>query len=153
MKTCARADCREELRRRLRALEPDASRRWGTMTAPQMVCHLIDAGRMATGRLDVASLATPVRRTLVKWIALYAPMPFPRGIQTVPELDQRAGAGSTPSTFADDVATVERLLDEMAAWPAGQPWPRHPFFGRMSPRAWLRWAYLHTDHHLRQFGA
>ena len=35
----------------------------------------------------------------------------------------------------------------------GAPWPRHPIFGRMSQRAWLRWAYLHMDHHLRQFGA
>jgi hypothetical protein len=25
-------------------------------------------------------------------------------------------------------------------------------FGRMSQAAWLRWAYLHMDHHLRQFG-
>ena len=30
---------------------------------------------------------------------------------------------------------------------------RHPFFGAMSPNQWLRWGYLHTDHHLRQFGA
>ena len=24
--------------------------------------------------------------------------------------------------------------------------------GTLSEAAWLRWAYLHTDHHLRQFG-
>ena len=29
----------------------------------------------------------------------------------------------------------------------------HPLFGRMSEAAWLRWGYLHVDHHLRQFGA
>jgi hypothetical protein len=29
----------------------------------------------------------------------------------------------------------------------------HPLFGRMSDADWLRWAYLHADHHLRQFGA
>jgi hypothetical protein len=29
----------------------------------------------------------------------------------------------------------------------------HPLFGAMSAAAWLRWAYLHLDHHLRQFGA
>jgi hypothetical protein len=152
MKTCARADCRDELRRRLRALGPESPRRWGTMTAPQMVCHLIDAGRMATGRSEVASLATPLRRTVVKWLALYAPLRWPSGIQTVPELDQVAGAGTSPSEFAADIAEVERLLDEIAEWPAGTPWPAHPIFGRMSHRAWLRWAYLHTDHHLRQFG-
>ena len=29
----------------------------------------------------------------------------------------------------------------------------HPIFGRLSRTAWLRWGYLHIDHHLRQFGA
>jgi len=29
----------------------------------------------------------------------------------------------------------------------------HPIFGWMSEASWMRWAYLHTDHHLRQFGA
>jgi len=28
----------------------------------------------------------------------------------------------------------------------------HPIFGRMSLWEWQRWGYLHTDHHLRQFG-
>jgi hypothetical protein len=32
-------------------------------------------------------------------------------------------------------------------------WQVHPLFGGMSDGAWLRWAYLHIDHHLRQFGA
>jgi hypothetical protein len=153
MKSCADAACRNALRQRLRALSPAMPRRWGTMTAHQMVCHLGDSGRMATGRAEVASQATPVRRTLVKWIALYTPMRWPPGIRTVPELDQVAGAGTGPADFAADVATVEALLEEMVAWPADQPRPPHPIFGRLSHAAWLRWAYLHIDHHLRQFGA
>jgi hypothetical protein len=28
----------------------------------------------------------------------------------------------------------------------------HSFFGRLSRTEWLRWGYLHMDHHLRQFG-
>ena len=28
----------------------------------------------------------------------------------------------------------------------------HAMFGTMSPEDWMRWGYLHTDHHLRQFG-
>ena len=30
--------------------------------------------------------------------------------------------------------------------------PAHGFFGTMSVADWQRWAYKHTDHHLRQFG-
>jgi hypothetical protein len=28
----------------------------------------------------------------------------------------------------------------------------HGAFGPMTPADWHRWAYRHTDHHLRQFG-
>jgi hypothetical protein len=28
----------------------------------------------------------------------------------------------------------------------------HPFFGQMTEKEWMRWGYLHADHHLRQFG-
>jgi hypothetical protein len=27
-----------------------------------------------------------------------------------------------------------------------------PLFGELTPYQWLRWGYLHADHHLRQFG-
>ena len=30
--------------------------------------------------------------------------------------------------------------------------PSHPMFGPMTPEDWMRWGYLHADHHLRQFG-
>ena len=29
---------------------------------------------------------------------------------------------------------------------------RHPYFGAMTRAEWLRWGWLHADHHLRQFG-
>jgi hypothetical protein len=29
---------------------------------------------------------------------------------------------------------------------------RHPIFGELTEREWMRWGYLHTDHHFRQFG-
>jgi len=31
-------------------------------------------------------------------------------------------------------------------------WRRHPLFDEMSERDWMRWGYLHADHHFRQFG-
>ena len=150
MKTFARADCRAEIVRRLRLVRADSVRRWGTMTPHQMVCHCADACRMARGEVAPADIASVATRTVIKWIALYAPMRWPAGIQTVAEFDQQT-AGTPPEDFAGDVATLETLLGQIG--PRDAPWPRHPIFGRMSQRAWLRWAYLHMDHHLRQFGA
>lgn len=152
MKTFARDECRDEILRRLAQVRVDSARRWGTMTPHQMICHCADACRMACGDAAPADISSAATRSIVKWIALYAPMRWPSGIQTVAEFDQRT-AGTKPGAFGADVATLATLLGRIGPRADGQPWPRHPIFGRMSQRDWLRWAWLHMDHHLRQFGA
>jgi hypothetical protein len=121
------------------------------MSAHQMICHLADASRMATGALRVTGASGRARPLLMKLVALYLPLPWPQGITTSPEIDQLCG-GTKPSGFDADVIEVEKLLEALAARAANAEWPVHPVFGRMSHAAWMRWAYLHTDHHLRQFG-
>ena len=150
MKTLAHPQDREELVRRLRQARPDSAARWGRMSAHQMICHLADAFRMATGAKEVSDGSGLLQRTFVKWVALYAPLAWPAGIPTRPEVDQSIG-GTKPLDFALDAAEAESLLMKTAAQDR-RVWPVHPIFGAMSHRAWLRWAYLHTDHHLRQFG-
>lgn len=152
MKTLARRECQAEIVRRLRAVRPESARLWGQMSAHQMICHLADGLRMAAGEKPVTGASGRFKGTFVKWIALYLPLRWPPGIPTSPEIDQRCG-GTTPLDFAADVAEVEARLEDMAARAKDVVWPRHPVFGRMSRAAWLRWAYVHTDHHLRQFGA
>ena len=151
MKTLARQRDKAELVDRLRALRPDSVRRWGRMSVHQMVCHLCDAFRMATGEKPVRSVTSPFRRTMLKWFALYAPVPWPHGIPTRPELDQER-LGTTPAEFRADVAQLEALLDRLTAHPRDFDWHEHTLLGSMSEAAWLRWGYLHVDHHLRQFG-
>jgi Protein of unknown function (DUF1569) len=107
---------------------------------------------MMTGEKAVSPAASPITRTVVKWIALYTPLQWPPGILTRPEIDQMR-AGTKPDDFERDVATLQATLAGLNVRGKGATWPAHPIFGRMSERAWFRWAYLHTDHHLRQFGA
>jgi hypothetical protein len=151
MKTLARSDCTAELIRRLQSLRPDSERRWGRMNVHQMVCHLGDACRMALGRKHVSDDTGLLKRTLIKWLALYVPLRWRPGIVTRPEIDQQV-SGTSPSDFAADIEEAGSLLKAIAARGLSGPWPDHPVFGRMSAADWLRWAYLHTDHHLRQFG-
>ena len=122
------------------------------MSAHQMICHLSDSCRVATGEKVASDASSLLQRTMVKWIALYLPLRWPPGIPTRPEVDQQFG-GTRPGEFASDVAELEALLAFIATREKGGDWPVHPIFGRMSQANWLRWAYLHTDHHLRQFGA
>jgi hypothetical protein len=152
MKSLARPADKEEILRRLLVVRPESARRWGRMSAHQMVCHLADAYRMATREKDVSGMPSLLERTVVKWYALYLPLPWPAGIDTRPEIDQECG-GTSPLDFAVDVACVQALVERLTASTAGLEWPSHPIFGRLSARAWLRWGYLHADHHLRQFGA
>lgn len=150
MNTLARERDRDELLQRLRLLRPDSVRRWGRMSVHQMVCHLIDSFRMATGEKPVTCTPGLHQRTVIKWIAIYLPLQWPRGITTAPEVDQEIG-GTPPADFARDLVELEALVKGVAAR-RGASWPLHPIFGRMSEREWLRWSYLHVDHHLRQFG-
>ena len=153
MKTLARPADKAEVLRRLKDVGPDSARCWGRMSAPQMVCHLGDAFRMALGQKAVSHVAGLLGRTVVKWIALYAPLPWPRGLLTRPEIDQQLAGCTKPGDFAADVRQVEALVVLFTAPRADFEWPSHPIFGKMSKGDWMRWGYLHMDHHLRQFGA
>ena len=88
MKSLQDSAIREDIGQRLRRLSVDSARQWGKMTVSQTVCHLADAYRMAVGDHKVADVSTLWTRTGLKWIVLYAPMPWPKGVRTFPELNQ-----------------------------------------------------------------
>ena len=151
MKTLARQRDKAEILRRLKEVRPESVRRWGRMSAHQMVCHLSDSFRVVTGQKPVSHSTSVLHRTIVKWIVLYFPLPWPAGIATRPEIDQELG-GTRPVDFAADVAELEALVELITTQTRAFDWQMHPIFGHVSEAAWLRWAYLHMDHHLRQFG-
>jgi hypothetical protein len=100
VRTFARPLDHADVLRRLASLTPDRERRWGRMSAHEAVCHMADAFRMATGALPVVATGRLPHRTILKWVVLYAPVRWPTGIRSSPELDQAEGAGSRPSDFA-----------------------------------------------------
>jgi hypothetical protein len=152
MKSLAAPEQTYALLVRLGQVHADSERRWGRMDAHQMICHLADACRMALGDKPVRDVSSVATRTLIKWMALYQPQPWPPGLVTRPEIDQTAG-GTAPTTFAGDVEILRGLVRRLGNAPRDFAWPIHPVFGRLSWAQWMRWGYLHTDHHLRQFGA
>ena len=149
MKTLLSPRDRNEVLDRLTKVRPDSQRRWGSMSAPQMVCHLSDSFRAALGEKYVSSSSTFLKRTLMKWAALWLPLPWPHGIKTRPESDQQQG-GTLPTEFSSDLEKLRILLERFCA-SEGEFAP-HPMFGQMSRTERMRHAYLHMDHHLRQFG-
>ena len=123
------------------------------MSAHQMICHLNDSFRAVMGEREVSSACGVLQRTVIRAIALHVPLRWPPGVATRPEIDQQSG-GTAPTDFVSDVADLEALVGRFTAMvQEGGTLRPHPIFGPLTRREWLRWGYLHTDHHLRQFGA
>jgi hypothetical protein len=139
-----RAGCCERIAR----LDPNVNPKWGRMTVHQMVGHLNDSFLVGTGERYASPATNLFTRTVVKWIALRTPVPWPKGTPTRPEIEQGRG-GTPPSDWERDRA---ELRASILAFAERQTFGVHPIFGEMAPRDWQSWGYRHVDHHLRQFG-
>ena len=115
-----------------------------------MVCHLCDSYKIALGEKSVSMATGFLQRTLIKFLALQAPMKWPHGTPTRPEVEQGVG-GSAPVEFERDRGELLSLINRFCS-SAIDLKIQHPFFGPMTRPEWMRWGYLHADHHLRQFG-
>jgi hypothetical protein len=116
-----------------------------------MLCHLSDSFLICMGERQVSSASGIFQRTVIKFAALYAPFKWPKGVPTRPEVEQGVG-GSAPIEFERDRSVLIKTMERF--WRPDRDHIRspHPIFGDMRDREWLRWGYLHVDHHLRQFG-
>ena len=152
MKTLANPADKNEVLTRLASIGPQTQRRWGTMSASQMICHVSDAFLGVMGDKPMETPRGLNLWPLMKSWVLYAPFKWPPGVPTRPEFDQRIG-GTPPSQFGGDLCTLLAAIDKFTAQPRAFQFRPHPMFRQMSEKEWMRWGYLHTDHHLRQFGA
>jgi hypothetical protein len=152
MKLLSDSACRQELLARLAMVRPETPRRWGKMNASQMICHLNDC---FLGIMGDRPMEIPIGFSFwpfLKWLSLYAPMKWPKGVPTRLEFDQQAGGGTPPAQFESDKRSLLQSMEKFAGQPRSFSFRPHPMFKEMSETDWMRWGYLHVDHHLRQFG-
>jgi Protein of unknown function (DUF1569) len=156
-RTLANPADKQQIAARVQRIQPSNARLWGKMTAPQMVCHLADSFRAVMGlkpwsteRISVTPV--PMPDWFVKWVAFDLPLKWPKGTPTRPEVDPERG-GTPPGDFLADRSELLQLLERFTRQPRGFEWQQHPIFGPLTDAEWMRWGYLHMDHHLRQFGS
>jgi hypothetical protein len=147
---------KQQIITRLGKIQPTSVRQWGKMSAPQMICHLADSFRVTTGEKPweltrVRVTPIPVPLWFLKWVALDLPLQWPHGTPTRPEVDAES-SGTRPADFEADCRELLRLLERFTRQPREFQWQPHPIFGPLSDAEWMRWGYLHMDHHFRQFG-
>lgn len=151
MKLLSNQEDKQEILARLEKVKHNNKRMWGKMTPHQMICHLNDSFKGVIGEKPVTLKVNILGKTVVKYLALYVPIPWPKGIQTMPEIDQEKG-GTPPKEFEKDHKELKSFIERVTKEKKDFTWKQHPIFGEMTEQDWQRWAYLHIDHHLRQFG-
>jgi hypothetical protein len=146
MKSVFNPAVHRELQERVQRLKPRQEAQWGKMSAAQMVAHLTDSLRMASGELECTPKKVPIRFSPLKELVLYV-LPIPKGVPTVPELIARK-----PGEWTAEIADLREQLNGLVERGAEALAPSHPAFGALSPKQWGVLVYRHMDHHLRQFG-
>lgn len=145
MPSLLKPDDRDAILVRLSRLTPEHRARWGSLTAPAMLCHLGDQLAVALGDIPVIRHDTALTRFLGKYVVIRTPMkPPPNRARTAPEM-----MITRPSDWPSDMA---RCRDLAARASAGRLPGIHPLFGPLTPGDWGVLCWKHMDHHLRQFG-
>ena len=151
MSSLADAAARAEILTRLKNLRADSPRQWGKMTASEMLCHLNDSFLVSFGEKHVSPATGLFQRTVIKYVALNVSLPWPKNVETRPELTQGRG-GTAPQPFEEDRARLAATIRRFCVPDPKLGTASHPIFGPMTLKEWMRWGFLHCDHHFRQFG-
>jgi hypothetical protein len=147
MKTFFNERDRAEIVARLKNLEPDAPRRWGSLDAPRMVAHLTDQMRICLGDKSAAPLPGVFRWPGIRYLTLHV-LPWPRGrVKGPPE-----AFTTEPESWSEDLAGLLSLVERFAGEDPNRTWPEHAMFGAMSGEDWGRFCHKHFEFHLQQFG-
>lgn len=134
---------------RIHNLRGDAKPRWGTLTPASMLQHC----RIVTEAILLQKPSTQ-RPGLKQWmlqnLVLGGVVKIPRGRPMPSHIAERMAAAGVAS-FEAECLRLHHAIEAFASF-EGRLNGAHPHFGRMSHPDWGRFAWVHLDHHLRQFG-
>ena len=135
----------------LKKLTPDTPAKWGLMNAQQMVEHLTDYIRVASGKSPAAIMTTEEHLPAYKRF-LESEKEFR------PNTKNPLNTGEpNPVRMKDLQTAIDEYLAEMEDFYQifkRQPGLKtiHPAFGYLDADEWMRMQYKHLRHHARQFG-
>lgn len=135
---------------RVDKLTPRSRAKWGKMTINTMMCHAADYFRMMVGDIPTKRRHSYLYQNFMKWWVMRLDK-LPRFMPTVLEINPSKGHGTPPTNFENDKHLLKNALLAFALL-REQELVSHPRFGKFTKQEYGRLAYMHIDHHLRQFG-
>ena len=145
MKSLHDPEAQKEILARLDRLTADSERRWGKMTAPQMVNHLNMAFNATLGKLGMTFQGNPFYARISKFFT-FTPLPIPHNWVKIPVDYESLGAYD----IDQEKLRFRSLLREFSN--KQTDWPEHLFLGHLTREEYGKLQYKHVDHHLKQFG-
>ena len=145
MKTVSDKTTRDELIRRIRQLNSNATAQWGKMNVDQMVkhCSLWEELMLGKKKYKQNWIGKLFGKMALKGL-LKDDRPMSRNTPTLPDLKIKE-----TGDFETEKTRWISLMEERASHPP--PDIMHPFFGKITGEQSDFLIYKHTDHHLRQF--
>lgn len=139
----------QDVLRRVDSIQPQSERRWGKMSASQMLEHTARALEVATGKRVSKQAFLGKMIGWMFWKGFVGPKPFGKNGPTGPDFVVQG-----EPEFGPAKDRLRALLDEFHRMgERGCDGNVHGFFGRMTGAEWGVTQHKHLDHHLRQFGA
>ena len=136
---------RSSIEARLKALRPDAPRKWGRMTPDQMLWHLNQFLSWSIGEgSQVFRQKSPIPAPIMRFILLN--MPWPKSAPT-----NKNAVAKERYDFDAERERCLALIDRFVSRPIDGPWPVDPSFGDVTGDFASKLHAKHLDHHLRQF--
>jgi hypothetical protein len=137
---------RTKIESRLKSITPDTRRKWGSMSAPQMLWHVNQFLGFALGDETPEASKSPMPKSLMRFFLLY--MPWPKGAPT-----HKQAIAKEPKDFEAERAKCLKLIDRFVSKSMESEWPHDPIFDFKTGKSISQMQAKHLDHHLRQFGA
>ena len=135
----------------LKKLTPETPRKWGLMSPQQMVEHLTDYVRIASGKNPVKVITPDANLEAYKRF-LHSDKQFRP--ETKNPLNEGPPNPVRNNSLAEAIAEYLSEMKDFYEVFANEPDKRssHPSFGNLNSEDWLQMQYKHLIHHARQFG-
>jgi len=135
----------------LRSLDSNAPRKWGKMNVQQMIEHMSDYVRIASGRTPM-QIVTPAEQLERMQGFLASEKPFREN--TPNALMSEEPSPERHATKEDAIDELQSEINYFFNAFANEPEKKldNPFFGTLGYEQQVQLLYKHATHHLRQFG-
>lgn len=138
----------QQLIERVKKLNPESKALWGKMNVSQMLSHTHEPLVVMKGEKKLAFtfigvlMGKRLKKKFLKERGFDKNLPTHAQFKVVDEKQFQA----------EQKKLIDALTNLQEKGPSIVTKNKHPFFGNMTQEEWADMMYIHTDHHLKQFG-